>query len=288
MIKTADVPELAAGIWGRLGGNPRLCYRRFVEWMAPDTQAALTLLGQCKPFLVSSTGRSGTMWLAGLLNEIQWAYVVHEPIPEESFYHAEAFKSPQEALPYLRDFRLREMAFRVECRSPDVYGEVNGLLRRHAVALRELVPQIRIVHLVRDGRNFVTSVMHRKTYTTQDKIYGSFQPPADAIAPAEWRSMDRFARICWVWAHENAHIRKNADHRAKFEEITTRYDLFRAQILDPLELDLSEAIWGRRTNRPLNSTQVKSHPEYEHWSDEQKDTFWRLCEAEMAVYGYFR
>lgn len=228
------------------------------------------------------------MWLASLLNQVQRAYVVHEPIPEESFYHTEAFRDPQEALPYLRDFRLREMAFRVGRRGPDVYGEVNGLLRRHAVALRELIPQIRIVHLVRDGRNSVTSVMHRKTYTSQDKVYGSFQPPADAISPDEWRSMDRFSRICWMWAHENAHIRKNADHRARFEDITTRYELFRVQVLDPLELDLSEAVWKTSTDRPLNSTRVKSHPEYEHWSNEEKDTFWRLCGEEMAFYDYGR
>ncbi len=286
MAALVDIHSVVAGAWGRLGGNPRPCYRLLVERIAPATEDAMVILDACHPFLVSSTGRTGTQWLASLLNEVPRAYVVHEPIPDESYYHADAFAHPDHAEPYLRDFRIREMAYRIRARNPAVYGEVNGLLRRHIPALLRLVPQIRVIHLVRDGRDFVTSVMNRKTYTLQDKVYGSFQPPSDMVEPSRWQAMDRFSRICWMWARENAHIRDHAHHRARFEDITSRYDRFREQILEPLSLELDEAIWSAHMRTPLNATTVQRHPGYEGWTDRQKDIFWDLCAEEMAVHGY--
>ncbi len=288
MVDPIKTSAQIAGLWGRLGGSSRLCYRGLVERIAPTTEDALDLLRHRRLFVITSTGRSGTMWLADLLNRIDGAYVVHEPIPEEGYDHAEAFAHPEEAAPYLRNFRLRDMALRIRQLQPAVYGEVNGLLRRHMQALRDLLPNTRTIQLVRDGRDFVTSVMNRQTYSPQDKIYGSFQPPADVMDPAEWLSMDRFSRICWMWAQENAHIRKYTDSFARFEEITTRYDLFKEQILSPLDLDLDEGVWTRHTKNRVNATQVRQHASYDGWTADQKDAFWPLCEAEMAVYGYRR
>lgn len=288
MVDTAKVALKIARLSGRFRGNPRLCYRWLVERLAPDIEEALDLLGRCHPFIISSTGRTGTTWLAELLNQIQGTYVVHEPVPDEQYYHVEAFMRPERALPYLQEFRLREMAFRIRALRPAVYGEVNGALRRHVGALRELVPDFRIVHLVRDGRDVVTSVMNTETYTPHDKTYADFHPPTDTIDLARWQSMDRFSKACWLWACENAHLRKYASHRARFEDITAGYDLFKKQILDPLDLNFEESVWATHNSKPLNATQVTRHPGYEGWTDAQKDTFWCLCENEMTVHGYLQ
>lgn len=286
MFETVTMPLRIAQLWARMGGNGRICYRRLVEWMSPSSDDAIALLRASRPFLISSTGRTGTMWLANLLDKVERAYVVHEPVPEEWFYHAEAFSDPATVAPYLRDFRLGEMALRVRGRKPEVYGEVNGALRRHVAALCEFVPQFRIIHLVRDGRDVVTSVMNTMAYTPQDKIYGYVQPSAQTMDSARWQSMDRFARVCWMWAHENACLREHAHHQAKFEDITTCYDRFREQILDPLALNLDETVWGMHANQRENATRIKRHSGYEGWTDSQKDTFRRLCGKEMAAYGY--
>lgn len=282
----AQVALTIARLWGQLGGNSRLCYRLLVERMAPDTAEALVLLRRRRLFLISSTGRTGTKWLSSLLNEIEGAWVVHEPVPEEQFYHVEAFRNPERAMPYLREFRFREMALRIRARDPAVYGEVNGALRRHTKALRDLIPEMPIIHLVRDGRAVVTSILNRSTLTPSDRIYADFQPRAEEIEPALWQSMDRFTRICWMWAHENIYLRGHVHHLARFEDITTRYDLFKEQILDPLNLDLEKAVWAARAAKPENVTLVTRYPGYRGWTDDQKDTFWRLCGKEMKTYGY--
>ena len=87
-------------------------------------------------FFLLGFGRSGTAFMAGLLNQAPGAHVFHEPVLEDFFAHARAHYSSRAAQRYMRGFRKREIYQRVRRFPAGVYGEVNGTLRCHAEAIR--------------------------------------------------------------------------------------------------------------------------------------------------------
>ncbi|HEY9693642.1 MAG TPA: sulfotransferase domain-containing protein [Oculatellaceae cyanobacterium] len=268
--------------------NERIVYELIVRKILVDYQSSVAYLKQLNPFLITSTGRTGTTWLANLLNQIEDTYVVHEPVPQEQYHHVQALMYPETAMPYLRDFRLGEMALRSRTQNPVRYGEVNSALRRHVIALRQLMPEFTIIHLVRDGRDFVTSALNRPTLTPKDKIYGKIKPPSEDITPETWESMDRFTQLCWLWSYENEYLRKNSHELARFEDITSSFDLFKTQILEPLNLRLDESIWAEHSQKPVNATKGTKKADYSDWTEHQKQIFWEICGDEMNRYGYLK
>jgi len=276
-----------AALGSRFNLNCRLIYTLAIRAVAPGIERSITELKKRHPFLIVSTGRTATLWLADLLDEASGTCVVHEPVPDEQYYHAQALLRSDTIVPYLRTFRLREMAFRVLAYDPIVYGEVNGALRRHIVALKELVPEFYIIHLVRDGRDVVTSVMNRYAQMERpEKCYGNLVPPH--VDRGSGERIDSFERVCRVWALENAYMRLHSDSLAAFEDILSSYELFREQILRPLglEMKISEGIWQSSVDRPKNMTKERVFGSWDSWAEEQKQEFAQICEHEMEIYGY--
>lgn len=274
-----------ARMLGRGGSREHKTYVWIIRAIAPRFERSLRILVGRRIFLILGTGRIGTTWLAGLLDAAPGARVMHEPVPTEQFAHAEALMHPDRAEPYLREFRLREMALRVAASDPPIYGEVNSALRRHAEAFRRLLPGVRILHLVRDARSFVPSVMARSRFTRADIIHGEDRPPTAEIA-ARWRTMDRFSKVCWMWTQENAYLRLHSDGLVRFEDITTDYALFKAQVLEPLGIEVDYSLWGEHARRPTNATRGPRYAPFAEWPSTQVENLWRLCGEEMARYQY--
>ncbi len=255
MARRADLTDLAHQ-WAMLAesllqrGNP--AYRAVLKPFLPRLDNSLSTLNGVRLFVVVSTGRTGTTWLANLLDTCPSARVVHEPVPWEQYEMARAMWDPSRAHAYLTSFRVREMALRVTAARPAIYGEVNPAIRHHVDALRALFGHITVIHLVRDARTFVPSVMARERFTGADRVLGE-RPPTPQIADA-WKTMTRFEKVCWMWAHENDYLAQRADGLARFEAITDSYRSFSQQLLAPLNLTISEQAWRQRAARSLNPT----------------------------------
>lgn len=287
-VETVSLAHISAKACNALPFAPRArltCYKQLARLSAPSLDEALAMLEKRRVFLVTSTGRTGTTWLATLLNRIDDCHVAHEPLPVEQCAHVQALQDPDTAWDYLAGFRLREMAWRLQRDSCSIYGEVNGALRRHIKPLRGLLPHSRIIHLVRDPREVIISMLNRTALTVDDKIYSELDHPAD-IERAEWLSMDRFAKLCWLWSADNAHLRLNSDGRAVFEEVTRNFASFRKQILEPLELHLDEAIWTEHLHLGRNAT-LQRNDQHDVWTKQQNDVFERFVVPELSYYPCF-
>lgn len=260
-------------------------YKRLALLNAPSLDKSLALLAKRRLFLVTSTGRTGTTWLATLLNRIRDCHVVHEPVPIEQYAHVQALNNPDAARDYLIDFRVREMAWRLQHDSCNVYGEVNGALRRHIEALREVLPRARIIHLVRNPRDVIISMLNRLALTADDKVYSRLDHPV-AIKREEWLSMDHFAKLCWLWASDNAYLRMHSDGLAYFEEITVDFASLREQILEPLGLTLDETIWREHQQVGRNST-LKRDVRNCDWTKQQEVTFEKIVAPELEYYSSY-
>ena len=275
-----------SNIFSFLGFTERGVYRCLVRSFSPSSNKSNFIVGRHRPFFVLSTGRTATMWLSNLLNTCSDAHVAHEPVPAEQIDHARAFMNPKVADEYIYKFRLRDMALRCQSYKISRYGEVNGALRRHASSIKKFLPDSCLIHLVRDGRDVVRSVMSRKTLTKADPIYRDLSPPEEDLDPVVWKNMNRFERLCWIWAYENAYLRSCCDFRARFEDITTEFSAFKEQILDPIGLDLSLREWALSSSTPINQTTGKQYKGWADWTETEKSTFIDLCGDEMAHYGY--
>jgi hypothetical protein len=205
-------------------------------------------------------------------------------VEEDRQAHVQAFNNPQTAEKYLREFRLYDMALRCKLFRPRIYGEVNGNLRRHAAAFKALVPDILVLHLVRNGPDFVRSVMSRNAFTDLDER--NLVPPAAVMELNQWTRMTRFEKICWMWQYENAYLRRQADLTVRFEDIISDYHNFKLGILDPIGLALSEETWTTAVFRPQNATRTYLIGKWDSWSQTQKNQFTAICGSEMERYRY--
>ena len=229
------------------------------------------------------------MWLARTLNRCHGVHVEHEPVPTEQVAHREAMDHPDRVRAYIERFRLKEIYLRLGAsrKTCSVYGEVNGCLRLHIEELRAQIPHVQIVHIVRDGRDVVRSQLSRNALTSTHPVYGGFRPVVDDDENvARWDTLTDLEKSAWLWSWDNRFLRERVSLRARFEDITTSYVLFKKQILEPLALDMDEECWSACAHRPENRTTTHTEEPWTAWSDQQKERFHILCGEEMMKYGY--
>jgi hypothetical protein len=239
-----------------------------------------------KIFFILGFGRSGTAFMADLLNKASGAYVFHEPVLEDFFAHARAHRNPKDADRYMGGFRKKEIFTRMRHLPSGIYGEVNSTLRCHAEAIRKAFREVTLIHLVRDGRDVVRSSVGRRTMTVRNPFSMSIHPDESDPWRVPWREMDRFARICWFWQEENSRLRKTIGNPVQFEKILSSYEYFQSEILEPCHIHIDTNVWESAVASPRNTTDKFSMPRWDQWTLEQQKTFREICGEEMENCGY--
>jgi hypothetical protein len=237
-------------------------------------------------FFILALGRSGTAFLANLLNRAHGAHVYHEPAFEDFDAVVRAFYSPHAAERYMQRFRKKEIFLRMRHTPPGVYGEVNSGLRRHAEAIRTIFPKAALVHLVRDGRDVVRSMMSRRTMTIKDPFTSRIHPTGQDPWRTHWNKMDRFSRICWFWQAENSYLRTTVGKTVQFEKILSSYDYFYNAILTPCQIFIDKKEWEIAVGSPNNRTSTFKMQNWDTWTPKQQEVFREICGDEMAKCGY--
>lgn len=237
-------------------------------------------------FFILAIGRSGSMFLAHLLNQVPEAVVCHEPVLADFAAYTKAFHNEKAAAQYLRNFRKQEIYLRVHDKALKTYGEVNTNLRRHCNALKQQFPDATIIHLVRDGRDVVRSMMSRRTFRPWDPVTALIYPREDAPWAEVWPQMNRFEKLCWYWMVENRYLRHAIDRAVQFEKVVSEYEYFASQLLTPLGLSIAEKNWRVAKQRPKNATRRYRIPHWSSWDDNKKQAFERICGEEMYRNGY--
>jgi hypothetical protein len=237
-------------------------------------------------FFILAMGRSGSMFMANLLNQVPEAQVCHEPMIADFPAYTQAFYSEEVAEDYLRRFRQKDICLRMRPNEYEVYGEVNTNLRRHCKALKHFFPNVILLHLVRDGRDVVRSMRSRRTFRAWDPVTVLIHPLQESQWREVWTQMDRFEKLCWYWATENRYLRHNIDRTVQFEKILSNYDYFARQVLAPLGLTLSRDTWLSMKQRPKNATRRYSIPHWSDWDVAKRRAFGKICGGEMRANGY--
>lgn len=241
---------------------------------------------EINPFFILSIGRSGTNFLSNLLNLVPRAYIEHEPVRNDFKSYQKAFYSQKRAYLYLKYFRKKEIYLRVRDKNINSYGEVNSLLRRHSKALKILIPNVKIIHLVRDGRDVVRSGLSRRTMTKEDGHTRNIRPLKGEPWYDEWKHMNRFEKICWYWDIENRYLNNNIEKVIRFEELISNFDYFKENLLKFFDLKMSKDIWQKEIIVPRNISEEYKAPHWTKWDQEKKNSFLKICGETMEKLGY--
>lgn len=236
-------------------------------------------------FFVLASGRSGTNFLARLLDQDPSATVPHEPVPEDLVF-CNLFRDDKTRMRrYLRYRRRRILRLVAGSRT---YGEVTPPLGRCAGLLREFFPRCRLVHLVRDGRDVVRSIMSRGIYHRYRDFLPGFnpRPPKDHPLGAEWNQVPRFEKACWLWTDWNVRIRRRVRDVVTLENLCSDYRYFHDRLTAPLGLEVGEEVWRRAVERPENVTKKYTAPEWPAWSEDWIRNFQEICGDLMRELGY--
>ncbi len=268
---------------------PRLKYYlyKYLILLYPNFLIKYKYDGQKNYFLITGSGRSGTIWLKKCLALSRGAIVEHEPVPFEYNAHIATVMNPGKNRSYL-EWRKKEILIRLQSHAGNFshYGEVNSLLRRHAHVIKEYFPMVKLIHLVRDPRNVIVSHLNRKALSSKHPFYGKFSPLPTDTGDFTWSSATELEKLCWLWQWDNSYLRRVIGHSVKFEDIVKDFELFKEKILEPLGLDLDYNEWDRIRKEPANRSKNNTITNFDSWTEADKHTLYQICGNEMRVYGY--
>lgn len=242
-----------------------------------------------KSIFFVSTGRTGTTFLTRFFNTaVENAFSRHEPRPVFRRNKARYIKGEFKSYEKIRFRFTRQQWFNAE--PEDWYVESNHHLFAAIPMIREAFPEAVIIHVIRDGRDVVTSWLNRYRYITNNNL------PAEDIGDKEavqlWESWNPLQRTTWLWKTVNTHTRKSKpDLTIRFEDIFTESpeDSVIFPLLDRFEgMSYNHKEVCRMLTRKVNTNKQDFFPYYKEWPSFWKSQFWEIAEEEMAFYGYNR
>ncbi len=255
-----------------------------------------------KIFFIMALGRSGTQFLASLLAKSPGALVYHEPMPEDRMYFGLRYAGNfNKVVDHYLENRFQKLLPRKG--HYRVYGEVNSYLRCEIDWLKKRFNPV-LIHLVRDGRDFVRSAYTREVYTVKDK--NIVVPQDDDPYAGQWTQWNRFQKLCWYWKHTNEFLGSHIQKTVQFEKLIVDYSYFDLHILKPTGLDIPFDLWNREVKRPKNTSKrrilkqkirgivlprgknqrIKPIPHWTEWNQTQLQQFNEICAETMRTFGY--
>lgn len=283
-------------------------------------------------FIVSG-GRTGTKYFGDSLSRlVADAYSVHEPdvwagmnyhplqrLRQFGFYHLFLGKllrktgirnlSQQYVAGRISLEELAEKIHRHRDRYYDSLGAdyiIESYTGWYGVlpGVQKVYPNYRIVAVIRDARDWVTSIMNWGTmYGPRDWVtrlgLGRLDPgmTGDADMMRRWPDMTQFEKVCWAWTAINSTILKDieGDTNARvfrFEDIfyaRNRRDVF----TDLLEFitHFNDKSFSYTVDEQILSTRIhesvdKSFPRWPQWDEARAQTLERHCGELMRRFSY--
>lgn len=236
---------------------------------------------------ITSTGRTGTLFFTVLFNEhTRNAFSVHEAWPafrrrsrqllrrKPSVYEQYYFKLPR--------------IYRIVRARKDWYVEPNFQLFAAIPLIRMTFPEALVIHVVRDGRDVVTSYLNRWRYIKSDPLTPT--DCRDAEAAACWDGWNPLQKTAWYWKAVNQHaIKMKPDHVMTYESLfdaETRGILQLLRLLDGLEYEPADVV--NALGHKVHQNPAEFFPPYAQWPELWKEQFWSIAGSTMKELGYPR
>jgi len=224
-------------------------------------------------FIITGHGRTGTLWLARLLDKCDPSvHVHHEPLAQfDAARYAQVYDGTLDAAEFVRQRQPRME--RIQQRHPDDgYAEVNSYLRYCVPALRDAFPDTPVLALVRDGRFVVRSLLARGCY--QRPGYPPIEPPG---------KMSPFAACCWYWADTYRRLVEERVMAYPLEVLNESFASF-AILCGMVGIEADHDVWLRFAGKRANVGVESDAPPV--WTFDEAETFARVAGDVQEWFGY--
>lgn len=234
-----------------------------------------------------STARSGSKWLANLIDRSTSSVARHEFSLNHAYQDGELQtdkKTGEDFRTFIRErelirARLRESAAWVGQLHED-FTEANVYLAHCVDELRETFPEAEFVHLHRDGRDVVRSLLNRSWYDT---------PEDDRHPELEvegWDSLRQLEKCCWYWTRTNQAISTLTGIRLPLERAASDPSFMTSFLRDlGVRVTLPE-VFAHEHALLLNESYATDMPHFSEWSEDEQRTFAAICGSEQTRLGY--
>ncbi len=246
-------------------------------------------------YFIISTGRTGTKFLARFINGFDSTLSLHEPHPDFvnlGVDYASGKVSEEKASRRIERGR-RVLCKLVKKQGASRYVEPNNRLFSLIDVLEKVFDDIKIIHIVRDGRDYVRSGMSRGWYKEVDiDIRLEASEFEDDEYRDRWEEMSRFEKICWRWQKKDGFIYRSLEGkdnyiRVKFEDIFEgdNYTGLKkiCEYMNIPKKEVKRNIELMMDNK-INATKEYEIPHWSEWGKEMIETFEEIAGEHMKRY----
>ena len=271
-------------------------------------------------FFGASTGRTGTMHLANVLNAESNCVCSHEGkfrFREESGKQILPFLTLENRIAYEYPEKRDEIiaSKRSLIKNLDLEGSFFGDFAYNnspfLYSLAEYFENAKFIVLVRDGRSFVRSATVEEGedeapvgWPPSDKpltqleeyiALGRLQPRRNDPYRETWQDWDAFQKNIWLWTETNQLILSALEVIDPSRWLLVHFETFvqdklntYAQMRDFLGFtdSISEEVESVLLAPTINSRKHYSISPYKQWDEDQKTFFWNLAGETMEKLGY--
>lgn len=240
-----------------------------------------------RTYFVLSTARSGSKWLVNFVDQATSCCALHDWTLNhrrtEDGYELDKrtgddFLGLVES-PNVASALIRQAAAHHRSILPGDVLEANVYLEPFLDEFRAQIPDAELIHLHRDGRNVVRSILNRDWYDTPlDRRHRTVPIP-------NWDELNQFERACWYYRYTQERLMTATKARISFERMVsdlaylTRTLRELGIVVHPL---LAETEFGTR----IDANRRDEFPSYERWPEEYRMAFERICGEVQSALGY--
>ena len=246
-----------------------------------------------KTIFITGLGRSGTSFLAHVLQHLENTQVAHEHIGDRDYWLLSWYLGPEYAQTYLQ-LRKNEIENSTDSQW---FIDVNSYLQHSVEELRSVFEPSEIFHLVRNPKHVVRSIYIRRNDHNMDIV------PKTKREIETWLASDKFTRICINWTMTTEQLLSQNTNLILFERLLNEDGYFEEKLLRPfgftMNQSLSTALKSGKVNRTRSSLYRwlyarwkqknfvrEKMPPYAEWETRNKRTLFEICGPTMKKIGY--
>jgi hypothetical protein len=246
-----------------------------------------------KYYFVTGSGRSGTTFLAHLLNGQPNYFIDHEYIGNRQFWLLTWYIGKPYSVPFLTKKKKEiEASHTVEN-----FVDINGYLQNCTDEVEEIFKPQCILHIIRDPKMVIRSLYTRRSERAIHLL------PKEEAEINRWLHEDKFYQVCWNWANCTRRLLEKKYPVIHFEKLISDYDYFKTHVAAPLGIEIDEATWNIRSKEKVKKTMPKWYrflysrvkgkefladeiPHHSMWTDDQKTIYNEVCGDLAKQLGY--